>query len=86
MLTIKILGPGCDNCRKLESTVKQAVAMLGVPAAVRKVIDRDEISGYHILATPGLVVDEKLVAAGRLPDVAEVTTWLVDALEREAAG
>ncbi len=80
MLTIKVLGPGCDNCKKVESAVRSAVAQLGIQAEVIKVTDWAEIKKYPILATPGLVINEKLVCGGRIPTAPEVTTWLADAL------
>ena len=84
MLTIKVLGPGCENCKKVEGVARQATAMLGMQAEFIKVTDWGEIKKYPILATPGLVVNEKLVCAGRIPSEAEVTTWLANA-EMEAA-
>ncbi len=81
MLTLKVLGPGCPNCEKVESAAKGAVASLGVEAEIIKITDYNEIMQYHVLATPGLVINEKLVAAGRIPSQAEVTTWVADALE-----
>lgn len=80
MLTIKVLGPGCENCKKLEAVARQAVATLGVDADIVKVTDYSEIHKYPILSTPGLVINEKLVSGGRIPSPAEVTTWLADAL------
>ena len=80
MLSIKVLGPGCDNCKKVEKIAHQAVEALGVEAYVEKVTDYAEIHKYPILATPGLVINEKLVCAGRIPNQAEVTTWLTNAL------
>ncbi len=81
MLTIKVLGPGCQNCKNVEAAARQALASMGVEAQIEKVTDRAEIKKYPILATPGLVINEKLVCAGRIPSEAEVTTWLADALE-----
>lgn len=79
MLTIKVLGPGCANCKKLESLAQQAVQMAGVQAEITKVTDYAEIMVYDILSTPGLVINEKVVSSGRIPDQAEVVTWLADA-------
>jgi small redox-active disulfide protein 2 len=79
MLTIKVLGPGCPNCKKVESIVRQAVQMIGLQAEIIKVTDYNQIMNYNILSTPGLVINEKVICAGRIPSPAEVTTWLVDA-------
>ncbi len=81
MITIKVLGPGCENCQKVEAAARQAVTMFGIPANIVKVTDWAEIKKYPILATPGLVINEKLVCAGRIPTPAEVTTWLATVLE-----
>jgi small redox-active disulfide protein 2 len=79
MLTIKVLGSGCANCKKLEAIARKAIEGLGVEAEVIKVTEYDEIMKYPILSTPGLVVNEKLVSAGRIPSETEITTWLKDA-------
>lgn len=84
MLTIKVLGPGCANCKKVESIAHQAVANFGIEAQFEKISDYAQIMKYPILSTPGLVINEKLVCAGRIPSVAEVTTWLADAAMPEA--
>jgi small redox-active disulfide protein 2 len=78
MLTIKILGTGCPNCKRLEQAARQAVAVLAVPAEIVKVTDYGAITAYPILATPGLVIAEKVVSSGRVPTVAEIATWIAD--------
>ncbi len=79
MLAIKVLGPGCMNCKKVEQLAREAVANFGVEAQIIKVTDYAEITKYPILHTPGLVINEKLVCSGRIPSVAEISTWLADA-------
>ena len=81
MLTIKVLGPGCDNCKKVETIARQAAAGLSLEATFVKVTDYKDMMAYNILSTPGLVINEKLMCAGRIPNPAEVTTWMVNALE-----
>ncbi len=76
MLTIKVLGSGCANCKKLEAAARKVVADLGLEAEVIKVTETAEIMKYPILSTPGLVVNEKLVSAGRIPSEAEIAAWL----------
>lgn len=81
MLTIKILGPGCENCKKLAFLAERAVTHLGIDAKVEKVTDYAKITEYGVLSTPGLVVNEKVVSTGRIPTVAEITTFLTTALD-----
>jgi small redox-active disulfide protein 2 len=84
MLVIKVLGPGCDNCKKVDAVAHQAVANFGLDAQFEKITDYAEIKKYPILSTPGLVINERLVCAGRIPSLAEVTTWVADAASQEA--
>ena len=80
MLSIKVLGPGCSNCHAVEQLAQQAVKYLGEEAVIEKITAVPEIAKYRILATPGLVINEKVVCAGRIPTPAEVTTWITNAL------
>jgi small redox-active disulfide protein 2 len=76
-MVIKVLGPGCMNCKTLEKRTQEAVAALGVTAAVEKVEDIMQIATYGILRTPGLVIDEKVVSSGRVPTVEEIKQMLL---------
>ena len=76
MRVVKILGPGCANCRKLEAVAREAIAAAGLQAEVVKVKDMAAIMRYELTSTPGLVIDEKLVSSGRIPTVSEVRGWL----------
>ena len=68
-MIIKVLGPGCMNCRTLERRTIDALESLGVQAKVDKVTDLDGISSYGVMRTPGLVIDERLVWQGGVPTV-----------------
>lgn len=76
MVTIKILGSGCANCRKLEAVARVAASRANISAEFVKVTDLKDIMAYDLLSTPGLVVNEKLVSSGRIPTVAEVEKLL----------
>ena len=76
MKTVKILGSGCANCRKLEAVAREAAMAAGVAADFVKVTDMKAIMAYDVLSTPGLVIDEKLVSSGRIPTQAEIRQWL----------
>ena len=81
MLTIKVLGSGCANCKRVEQIARKVVAEMSLEAEVIKVTDYNDITAYNILSTPGLVINENVVCSGRIPTPAEVTTWLTTALE-----
>lgn len=81
MLTIKVLGSGCANCKHVEQIAHKVITDMGIEAEVIKVTDYAEIMAYNIMSTPGLVINEKIVSTGRIPTSAEVTTWLTNALE-----
>jgi small redox-active disulfide protein 2 len=82
MLTIKVLGSGCANCKRVEQIVHKVVEEMALQAEIIKVTEYPEIMKYNIMSTPGLVINEKVVSAGRIPSPAEITTWLADALEK----
>jgi small redox-active disulfide protein 2 len=86
MLNIKVLGPGCANCQRVAqmvvTTLGELEAELGdncPEATVQKVTDHEEFLNYGVMVTPGLVINEKLVCAGRIPTKAEVRQWLTSA-------
>jgi len=83
MLSIKVLGPGCSNCERLKAATKEALTMLGAEGMVEAVTDRAQFRAYSLMATPGLVVNEKLVCAGRVPEATEIMSMLATALAEE---
>jgi small redox-active disulfide protein 2 len=81
MLKIKVLGPGCANCHRVAEIVEEATAEMGLEVEIEMVTDRAQFARYNLLATPGLVIDDKLVTGGRIPGLDEVKTLLGRALK-----
>lgn len=79
MITIKVLGPGCANCKKLEEVARTAVGLAQVEAEILKVTDIQEIIAGGVLKTPGLIINGKLVSSGRIPAPATVADWIREA-------
>lgn len=71
-MKIKILGPGCRNCEKLEKNTHEALADLGIDASIEKVEDFKEIANYGVMQTPAIVVDEEVKAFGKVSSVKEI--------------
>ncbi len=80
MLTIKVLGSGCANCKRLEQMTRKAITQLSIEAEVIKITDPTQYADYGVLATPGLVINDKTVSSGRVPSFAEVTSFITSAL------
>lgn len=79
MLTIKILGSGCANCKKLEAVAREAATQANVEAEFIKVTDMKDIMNYDVMSTPALVINEKVVSSGRIPATADVLKWVTSA-------
>lgn len=75
-MDIKVLGPGCKRCHETEKVVKETLAEAGVEASVEYIKDIAEIAKYGIFSTPGVVIDGKVMSAGKIPSKAEVMNWL----------
>jgi len=75
-MNIKVLGPGCANCKNLEQRTREALQELRLEADIEKVEDYQKIASYGIMRTPGLVIDEKVVIAGQVPTVEKIKELL----------
>jgi small redox-active disulfide protein 2 len=75
-MNIKVLGPGCPNCKKAEENVKEAIKELGIDAQVEKVTNIMEIGKSGVFITPAVVVDGDIKCVGRVPEVDEVKGWI----------
>jgi small redox-active disulfide protein 2 len=77
-MEIKVLGPGCANCKKLNELANLAVKELNVEANIIYVTDLMEIANSGLLRTPGLVINNKIVSYGRIPSLEEVKTFILN--------
>ena len=64
-MEIKVLGPGCANCFKMEELAKTAVKELGIEAKIEKITDIAQIAMHGILSTPGLIVNGRIKHSGK---------------------
>ena len=81
MISIKVLGPGCANCERVEIHAMEAVEQLrrvdsGLKVTIEKIKDPELYVTYGLLATPGLVINEQLVSAGKIPSTDEIANWI----------
>lgn len=76
MKDIKVLGSGCANCRNTIALIEQVARDKGVPVTIEKVQDMQAIISYGVMATPGVVLDGKVVHAGGLPSRDKIEAWL----------
>ncbi len=80
-MEIKILGGGCPKCERLEALAREMADELGISAQFTKVKSMPEIMAYDVMSTPALVINEKVMCFGRIPEKAEVREWLEAAAE-----
>lgn len=75
-MKIEVLGTGCAKCNMLEQAAKNAAEKLGVNYQLEHVRDINEFARRGVMFTPALVVDGKVVAAGKVPTESEMTRLL----------
>jgi small redox-active disulfide protein 2 len=76
MKAIKVLGTGCANCRATVQRIEQVAKEMGAAITLEKVEDMQDIMAHGILATPGVVVDGKVVHSGGVPAREKIADWL----------
>lgn len=69
---IKVLGSGCSKCNELEKNTKEVLKDLNIDEEVAHIKDFKEIMKYGVMTTPALLVDEKILVSGRVPNIKEL--------------
>lgn len=77
MKKLQVLGPGCLKCRQLAENTEAAAQALGLEYELVKVTDIKAIMGFGVMTTPALVVDDRVLVTGKVPEVAEIKKLLV---------
>ncbi len=76
MISIKVLGTGCKKCQNLENKVRELVKSNNIDATVEKVTEIEQMVGYGIMMTPGLVINEKVKSSGIIPKDEDILKWI----------
>lgn len=75
-MIIKVLGSGCKNCVALAENTKVALAEFGAEAEIIKITNFAEIAAFGVMSTPALVIDDKVVAFGKVLKPQEIVKIL----------
>ena len=79
---IKVLGPGCTSCKKLEQDLIAVMAEMGMAADLEHVTDIAEIGSYGVMGTPAPVINREVKAVGSVPPKPKLKQWLQDAFAK----
>jgi small redox-active disulfide protein 2 len=71
-MEIKVVGPGCANCKNMLEIVKQAVKELDLKIEIEYVTDIQKMVEMGIMQTPALAINNKVVLSGYIPDIKTV--------------
>ena len=74
--SIKVLGPGCKSCHELNEASIAAVKELGMDLEVEYITDMEKIVSYGVMSMPALVINDKVVSAGKALKTAEIIKLL----------
>jgi len=80
-LEIKVLGPGCPRCEKLEQDLMAAMAELQIAAGLEHVRDPMEIASYGVMGMPALIINGEVKAVGSVPTPNKLKEWLLEAVK-----
>jgi len=78
-MKIKILGTGCQKCKKLYAAAEQAIAASGAAVELEKIETIDDIAKYGVMLTPALIIDEEVKVSGRIAPASEIISWIAAA-------
>jgi hypothetical protein len=75
-LEVKVLGPGCAQCDRLEHELMGAMAELNLAGDIQHIRDVKEIGKYGVMGTPALIINGKVKSVGKVPPKSKLMEWL----------
>ncbi len=78
-LVIKVLGPGCAQCDRLEQELMQVMSETGMMADIEHIRDIKEIGRHGVMGSPALIINGKVKAVGKVPPRTQLIQWLKEA-------
>ena len=75
-MEIKVIGPGCKNCKNLLELARQAVKETGIESEIIYLTDMADIMKTGIMQTPGLMINDKIKTVGRVPGLKEIKQFI----------
>jgi len=81
-LSIRILGPACVSCNRLNTLTFDILQEMGIPADIEQIHDLDEIWRHGVISTPALIINGEIKSSGRLPSRSEIEEWFRETLEK----
>ena len=81
-INIKVLGPGCVQCDRLEQELIQVMAETGILADIEHIRDIREIGKYGVMGSPALIINGDVKSVGNMPPKTKIIEWLRKADEK----
>ncbi len=75
-MEIKILGPGCARCKKVEKIIREVLTETGVEATVDKEKDFEQVTVFGVFGTPTVVIDGEVKSVGKIPKKEDILKWI----------
>jgi small redox-active disulfide protein 2 len=75
-LSIRILGPGCVSCNRLNTLIFDVMQEMGIAADIEQIHDLDEIWRHGVTRTPALIINGEIKSSGRMPSRSRIEEWL----------
>jgi len=81
-LEIKVLGPGCVQCDRLEKELIEVMAETDIEADVEHIRDIKTIGSYGVMGTPALIINGHVKCVGKVPPRNTLKKWLMEAQDK----